>query len=64
MPFDVVEKTTDALYAKLTAWVERHYRDRLSQDDLADPKLLDEVRTALDELTGLLGLGSIYDFQR
>lgn len=55
---------TDALYAKLTAWVERHYRDRLSQDDLADPKLLDEVRTALDELTGLLGLGSIYDFQR
>lgn len=54
---------TDALYQRLTTWVEAHYRDRLSQDDLADPLLLDEVRTALDELTGILGLGSIYDFQ-
>ncbi len=54
---------TDALYQRLTTWVEAHYRDCLSQDDLADPLLLDEVRTALDELTGILGLGSIYDFQ-
>lgn len=55
---------TDALYERLTTWVEAHYRDQLSQDDLADPMLLDEVRKALDELTGILGLGSIYDFQR
>ncbi|ERP95385.1 succinylarginine dihydrolase [Marinobacter sp. ES-1] len=54
---------TDALYDRLTAWVNAHYRDELSQQDLADPMLLDEVRKALDELTGILGLGSIYDFQ-
>ncbi|QSP95018.1 N-succinylarginine dihydrolase [Marinobacter salinisoli] len=55
---------TDELYERLTAWVNAHYRDRLTRDDLADPMLLDEVRKALDELTGILGLGSIYDFQR
>lgn len=54
---------TDALYERLTTWVEAHYRDELSQDDLGDPMLLEEVRKALDELTGILGLGSIYDFQ-
>ena len=48
----------------LEAWVRRHYRDRLVLADLADPALLDECRTALDRLTQLLGLGSIYDFQR
>ena len=48
----------------LEAWVRAHYRDRLVFADLADPALLDESRTALDRLTQLLGLGSIYDFQR
>jgi hypothetical protein len=43
----------------LNAWVERHYRDRLSADDLADPLLLDECRT-LDELTRIMRLGSVY----
>jgi succinylarginine dihydrolase len=54
----------DALYERMTIWVQGHYRDELSQADLADPMLLDESRHALDELTGILGLGSIYDFQR
>ncbi|MES1934949.1 N-succinylarginine dihydrolase [Salinisphaera hydrothermalis] len=54
----------DALHAKLVDWVKRHYRDRLAIDDLADPSLLNETRTALDELTGLLRLGSIYAFQQ
>ena len=54
----------DALYERLTTWVEAHYRDQLAQEDLGDPMLLEEVRKALDELTGILGLGSIYDFQR
>lgn len=54
----------DARYATLTGWVKRHYRDRLAVADLADPALLDECRTALDELTQLLGLGSLYPFQR
>ncbi|QFS88367.1 MULTISPECIES: N-succinylarginine dihydrolase [unclassified Marinobacter] len=54
---------TDALYYRLVAWVNAHYRSELDQQDLADPMLLEEVRKALDELTGILGLGSIYDFQ-
>jgi succinylarginine dihydrolase len=48
----------------LEAWVDRHYRDELAVADLADPQLLDESRRALDELTGLLGVGAIYEFQR
>ncbi|MBA1257653.1 N-succinylarginine dihydrolase [Pseudomonas oryzihabitans] len=54
---------TPALHAQLLDWVDRHYRDRLAPTDLADPQLLGEVRTALDELTQLLGLGSVYPFQ-
>ncbi|MBW1675620.1 MAG: N-succinylarginine dihydrolase [Deltaproteobacteria bacterium] len=55
---------TDGLYHQLRAWIEKHYRDELRPDDLADPKLLDESRGALDELTQILQLGSIYPFQR
>jgi len=51
------------LYDKLVSWAMRHYRDRLHPRELVDPALLDETRTCLDELTQILGLGSIYDFQ-
>jgi succinylarginine dihydrolase len=51
-------------FAELNVWVDKHYRDRLVFDDLADPRLLDESRSALDQLTQILGLGSVYDFQR
>lgn len=54
----------DTLFARLDAWIGKHYRDRLAPSDLADPNLLMESRTALDELTQILGLGSLYDFQR
>lgn len=54
---------TPELVSQLRPWVEKHYRDELAQADLADPNLLTESRTALDELTQILGLGSIYDFQ-
>lgn len=54
----------DSLMNELENWVHVHYRDRLHPDDLADPCLLQESRTALDELTSLLKLGSIYEFQR
>ncbi|MGM0833460.1 N-succinylarginine dihydrolase [Halomonas qaidamensis] len=53
----------DALYDDLTAWVNRHYRDRLTADDLSDPQLATEVLTALDELTQLLKIGPVYPFQ-
>jgi len=51
------------LDAALDGWIRRHYRDRLAPADLRDPALLDESRRALDELTGLLKLPSIYPFQ-
>ena len=54
----------DDLFTRLNHWVDRFYRDRLVQEDLADPLLLIESRTALDELTQILGLGSIYHFQK
>ncbi len=54
----------DAQLDALGAWVDRHYRDRLTPQDLGDPKLAREGMTALDELTQLLGLGAVYDFQR
>lgn len=46
----------DERYQQLTAWVEKHYRDRLHARDLADPQLLREVYQALDELTQILRL--------
>lgn len=54
---------TDQLYETLIGWVERHYRDRLYPGDLADSKLIDESRAALDELTQILDLESLYSFQ-
>ncbi|MFP6849255.1 MAG: N-succinylarginine dihydrolase [Pseudomonas sp.] len=54
---------TPALHDTLNIWVDKHYRDRLSENDLADPQLLNECRTALDELTQILKLGAVYPFQ-
>jgi succinylarginine dihydrolase len=54
----------ESLYGTLCAWVERHYRDRLLPADLADRSLAREGMRALDELTEILGLGAVYDFQR
>lgn len=55
---------SDDKYSALVNWVERHYRDRLSVADLADPAFLLESRAALDELTQILNLGSVYPFQQ
>lgn len=55
---------TPAKLGELEAWVTRHYRETLTPKDLADPQLLRESRGALDELTRILGLGALYEFQR
>ena len=52
------------IHAKLIDWVNRHYREEVGLDDLKDPALLKESRDALDELTRLLDLGSVYPFQQ
>ncbi|MFS1422442.1 N-succinylarginine dihydrolase [Shewanella sp. 10N.286.48.B5] len=54
----------DALFSRLNLWVDKHYRDSLVVADLADPQLIIESRTALDELTQILKLGSVYQFQK
>jgi len=54
---------TPELETRLGAWVDKRYRDRLLPRDLGDPSLAREAMTALDELTALLGIGSVYDFQ-
>jgi succinylarginine dihydrolase len=54
-----------ALNEDLSDWINRNYRETLSLDDLRDPALLTEGRTALDELTQIMDLGSdFYPFQR
>jgi len=53
---------TETLYAKLVAWVEKYYRDRLAPEDLADPQLAIEVQTALEALSPILGLPDLYQF--
>lgn len=53
----------DGLHGELTQWVGRHYRDRLATADLADPQLAVEALRALDELSGILAIGSVYPFQ-
>ncbi|HEY1684976.1 MAG TPA: N-succinylarginine dihydrolase [Tepidisphaeraceae bacterium] len=47
---------SEELYAKLVDWVQRHYRDELSLDDLRDPQLIDENRVAIAALESILNL--------
>jgi len=54
----------DDLARALEQWIRDHYRDRLAPSDLADPALLDESRRALDTLSQMLRIGSVYPFQR
>ncbi|MEQ8177655.1 MAG: N-succinylarginine dihydrolase [Amphiplicatus sp.] len=48
----------------LEAWASKHYRDRLSGDDLKDPAFMTEAFAALDALTDILSMGAFYEFQR
>lgn len=49
---------------ELEAIIRRRYRERLTLRDVADPLVVAEAQTALDEITQVLGIGSVYDFQR
>ena len=57
-------RLNEALYNELVNWVKAHYRDRLTPLDLLDPNLWDESERALDEISQILKLGSVYDFQK
>lgn len=47
---------TDSLYKKLVEWVNNHYRDSLSPENLSDVSLYNESINALSELYKLLNL--------
>ena len=48
----------------LRVLVTKHYRDKLNPADLVDNNLVQESYIFLDELTQLLDLGNVYDFQK
>ncbi|MCM2679760.1 N-succinylarginine dihydrolase [Echinimonas agarilytica] len=50
--------------AALEQCIKRYYRDRVEVADLADMTFIQECHEALDQLTQLLDLGSIYPFQQ
>ena len=54
----------DALLSQLSDWVEKHYPDEMSADDLLDHTLIRSNNDALDELTRILDLPGLYPFQR
>lgn len=54
---------TDTLFNTLSAWVNTHYREEISPDDLRDPRLAEESFAALDELSQIFELGAFYEFQ-
>jgi succinylarginine dihydrolase len=41
---------------QLTAWISKHYRERIVFDDLRDPKLFQESQVAMDDLEKILGM--------
>jgi len=55
---------TDELLAKLEVLVKERYRDRLMANDLSDPALARETLGVIDDVTRMLGLGAVFDFQR
>lgn len=52
---------TDTLGGYIKAWVEKHYRDRLTAEDLRDPAFAEEVQAALFELQDILKMPGLYD---
>lgn len=51
-------------FSELESWADRRYRESLVLSDFLDPSFREEVEIALDELTQILSLGSIYAFQK
>lgn len=54
----------DIRYTQLKDWINKYYREELTIKDLRDPDLLNESQNALNDLTQILKLGTIYSFQK
>ena len=55
---------TPVLIKKLESLIKNSYRDTLEIRDLADPELINESYTILDNFTQIFKTGSIYNFQK
>lgn len=51
---------TETLYQQLVAWVNKYYRDRLTEEDLLDPALVQDCRSAGDALFAILALKQFF----
>jgi succinylarginine dihydrolase len=51
---------TEERYKMLQQWVQHFYRDKLSLDDLRDPKLITEVEDALTALSRIIEMPDLY----
>jgi succinylarginine dihydrolase len=51
---------TDDRHAALQQWVQQFYRDRLTFDDLRDPKFPGEIAAALAALEAVIGMKGLY----
>jgi succinylarginine dihydrolase len=52
----------DTLYEAIRGWIGKHYRDRVTPEDLGDPEFFEENRRALSELSTLLNVPiDLYD---
>jgi succinylarginine dihydrolase len=51
----------DRLHEDLVNWVERHYRDHLTLQDIASAELLEQTNKAYSELAAIMELGSLYN---
>lgn len=47
---------------RLRGWVNKHYRDRVSADDLVEVAFAREVQTALEDLASLLASPDLYAY--
>ncbi|WP_428386252.1 N-succinylarginine dihydrolase [Mucisphaera sp.] len=53
---------TPTLHEQLTHWINHHYSDQLTPNDLADPQLIRTSKDALDQLSRILNLPNLYKF--
>ncbi len=52
------------VYASLKKAIERYYVDELTAEHFFSQQFLDDNKRALEEISAILGLGNVYDFQR
>jgi succinylarginine dihydrolase len=51
---------TDPRYEQLVGWVKKHYRDRLSFEDLRDPEFVRELEDTYAALEPIIGMPGLY----